>query len=75
MIEDVWATLGPLFDGGVVDASEVMISQDWRPDRGQKVKLGQVFWGPDLRAIDAAAIAQTQPLLAAESKRCVDGKI
>ncbi len=59
VIEDVGATLGPLFDGGVVDASEVLISPDWRPDRGRKEPLGQVFWGSDLRAVDAAAMART----------------
>lgn len=64
VIEDVWATLGPLFDGGVVDASEVLISPDWRPDRGRKEPLGQVLWGPDLRAVDTAAMSLTQHWLA-----------
>jgi uncharacterized protein (DUF362 family) len=61
VIEDVWATLGTLFDGGVVDATEVLHSPDWRPDRGRTIKCGQIFWGADLRAVDAAAMARTQP--------------
>jgi len=61
VIEDVHATFGPLFEGGIVDATQVLSSPDWRPDRGRKIPFGKVFWGPSLTAVDAEAIAQTNP--------------
>ena len=57
VIEEVHATFGPLFDGGVVDAGEVLVSPDWRPDRGQKLAVGRVIWGENLREVDQAAMA------------------
>jgi len=60
VIEEVHATFGPLFEGGVVDAGQVLSSPDWRPDRGQKVAVGRVLWGESLREVDEAAMALTR---------------
>ncbi|MBY0505277.1 MAG: DUF362 domain-containing protein [Bryobacteraceae bacterium] len=60
VLGDVQATLGPLFDGGVVDATSVLVSPDWRPHRGRTVALNRVFWGDSLTAVDDAAISATR---------------
>lgn len=58
VLQDVYFTIGHLFDGGVVDGDRKFISVDWRPDRGHAVELGQVTWGSDLVAVDRVACEQ-----------------
>lgn len=55
VLQDIWFSIGHLFEGGVVDGDQRFISHDWRPDVGRAVPLGKVFWGDDLLAVDAAA--------------------
>ena len=67
VIEDVSATFTPLFDGGIVDATQVLVSPDWRPDRGQKFPLDQIFWGQNLQEVDQAAITRSQAFTSIKS--------
>lgn len=62
VISDVHATFAPYFDGGIVDATQVLVSPDWRPVRGRTVHLGQVLYGESLSEVDEAAIALTRAL-------------
>ena len=55
IIADVYHTLGVLFDGGVVDATQKFISKDWEPDVGKAVDFGKIFFGDDLLEVDRAA--------------------
>lgn len=55
ILQDVYFTIGHLFDGAVVDADRKFVSADWKPDRGKMVEVGQVIWGEDLLAVDRAA--------------------
>lgn len=55
VLQDVYFSIGHLFDGGVIDADLRLLSKDWQPDRGQTVEMGKVFWGEDLVALDRAA--------------------
>ncbi len=55
VLQDVYFTIGHLFDGAVVDANEKFISVDWQPDRGSAVPIGKVIWGNDLLAVDREA--------------------
>ncbi len=55
VISDVYHTLGVLFEGGVVDAGQIFLSPDERPDRGKTVEFGQVFFGDDLLSVDRKA--------------------
>ena len=55
ILQDVYFTIGHLFDGGVVDGDRKFISRDWKPDRGQTLELGKVIWGEDLLAVDREA--------------------
>ncbi|MBE9181578.1 DUF362 domain-containing protein [Oculatella sp. LEGE 06141] len=55
ILQDVYFTIGHLFNGAVVDGDRKLISRDWKPDRGQTVDLGKVIWGDDLLAVDRAA--------------------
>lgn len=55
VLQDVYFTIGHLFDGAVVDANEKFISVDWQPDRGSAVPVGKVIWGNDLLAVDREA--------------------
>ncbi len=55
IIADVYWTLGILFDGAVVDATEKFISRDWEPDKGAAVPCGKVLYGGDLLRVDRAA--------------------
>lgn len=55
VLQDVYFTIGHLFDGAVVDCDQKFISRDWRPDKGDAVAIGQVIWGEDLLAVDAKA--------------------
>ena len=55
IIADVYHTLGILFDGAVVDATEKFVSRDWEPDIGASVPCGKILFGEDLLTIDRAA--------------------
>lgn len=55
VLQDVYFTIGHLFDGGVVDGDRQLVSPDWKPDRGETVALGKVIWGEDLVAVDREA--------------------
>jgi uncharacterized protein (DUF362 family) len=55
ILQDVYFSIGHLFDGAVVDANQRLISKDWQPDRGQIIESGQVFWGDSLLEVDRTA--------------------
>jgi uncharacterized protein (DUF362 family) len=55
VLEDVYGCIGHLFDGAVVDANQRLVSKDWKPDKGQKIDCGKVFFGNDLVAVDRLA--------------------
>jgi uncharacterized protein (DUF362 family) len=55
VLQDVYFTIGHLFDDGVVDGNLKFISKDWQPDKGQAVELGKVFYGDDILAVDRIA--------------------
>jgi Domain of unknown function (DUF362) len=55
VLQDVYFTIGHLFDGAVVDGDRKFVSDSWKPDRGQSIPLGQIIWGNDLLAVDRKA--------------------
>ena len=55
VLQDVYFTIGHLFNGGVVDATNKFVSADWKPDRGESIEVGQVIWSSDLLAVDQKA--------------------
>jgi hypothetical protein len=55
ILQDVYFSIGHLFDGAVVDANLKYFSRDWKPDRGKSIPLGQVFWGEDIISVDRTA--------------------
>lgn len=55
VLQDVYFSIGHLFQGAVVDGDRKFVSQSWQPDRGQSIALGQVIWGDDLLAVDRRA--------------------
>jgi uncharacterized protein (DUF362 family) len=55
VLQDVYFTIGHLFDGAVVDGNQTYWSRDWKPDKGKTIELGQVFYGDDLVAVDRLA--------------------
>jgi len=55
VLQDVYFTIGHLFDGAVIDADERLISRDWKPDKGEKVKSDRIIWGNDLLEVDSLA--------------------
>lgn len=55
VLQDVYFSIGHLFDGGVVDCDRKFISHDWKPDKGDSFDVGKVIWGEDLLAIDRTA--------------------
>lgn len=55
VLQDVYFSIGHLFDGAVVDAHQRLISRDWHPDKGQKLDFGKVFYGDDVLAVDRTA--------------------
>lgn len=55
ILQDIYFSIGHLFDGGVADCSQKFISKDWRPDVGTGTDVGYVVWGSDLLAIDRKA--------------------
>lgn len=55
VLQDIYFTIGHLFDGGVVDCDQKFISHDYKPDKGDSFEVGQVIWGNDLLAVDRAA--------------------
>lgn len=58
IICDVYYTLGILFDGAVVDGTQVFISKDWQPDVGKARSFGKVIWGDSVLAVDEAACTE-----------------
>lgn len=59
VLQDVYFCIGHLFDGAVVDATQRFVSCDWKPDKGQAIACGQVFFGEDPVAVDQAACLAT----------------
>jgi len=57
ILQDVYFTIGHLFDGAVVDGDRKFLSKDWHPDRGRSLPLGKVIWGEDLISVDRYACA------------------
>ena len=55
VLQDVYFTIGHLFDAGVVDAASKLVSPDWKPDKGKNVEVGKVIWGKSLLQVDRAA--------------------
>lgn len=55
VLQDVYFSIGHLFHGAVVDGDRKFISRDWKPDKGESVPLGQVFWGDDILSVDRRA--------------------
>jgi uncharacterized protein (DUF362 family) len=55
VLQDVYFSIGHLFHGAVVDGDRKFISRDWKPDKGESVPLGQVFWGDDMVSVDRRA--------------------
>jgi hypothetical protein len=55
VLQDVYFSIGHLFQGAVVDGNLKFVSHDWKPDKGEAVPLGQVFWGNDMLSVDRRA--------------------
>ncbi len=55
VLQDVYGCIGHLFDGGVVDANQRFVSRDWKPDKGETIDAGKVFFGDDLVVVDRLA--------------------
>jgi hypothetical protein len=55
VLQDVYFSIGHLFQGAVVDGDHKFISRDWKPDKGNAVPLGHVFWGEDMLSVDRRA--------------------
>jgi hypothetical protein len=55
VLQDVYFTIGHLFDGGVVDCDQKFVSADWKPDKGKAIQVGRVIWGEDLLDVDRTA--------------------
>ena len=55
VLQDVYFSIGHLFDGGVVDCDRKFISHDYRPDKGDGFDIGKVIWGEDLLEVDRVA--------------------
>jgi hypothetical protein len=60
ILQDIYFSIGYLFDGAVVDADQKLVSPDWQPDRGESIPVGQVIWGEDLLAVDRLACEVAQ---------------
>lgn len=60
ILQDIYFSIGHLFDGGVADCSQKFVSKDWRPDVGTGFDLGHVVWGNDLLAVDRQACQLAQ---------------
>jgi Domain of unknown function (DUF362) len=55
VLQDVYGCIGHLFDGAVVDADQRLVSRDWKPDKGETIATGKVFFGDDLVMVDRLA--------------------
>ncbi len=55
ILQDVYFCIGHLFDGAVVDADQRFVSRDWKPDKGEAIACGQVFFGESPVAVDRFA--------------------
>ncbi|MEO1591554.1 MAG: DUF362 domain-containing protein [Cyanobacteria bacterium J06632_22] len=63
VLQDVYFSIGHLFDGSVVDCDQKFVSKDWHPDRGDAVPIGKVIWGDNLIAVDSRACdAASEPV-------------
>ena len=60
ILQDIYFSIGHLFDGGIADCSQKFISKDWRPDVGTGFDIGQVVWGEDLLQVDRHACRLAQ---------------
>jgi Domain of unknown function (DUF362) len=59
VLQDVYFSIGHLFHGAVVDGDLKFASKDWKPDKGETISLGKVFWGDDLLSVDRKACEQS----------------
>jgi hypothetical protein len=59
ILQDVYFSIGHLFDGAVIDADLRLISPDWKPDRGKSIEFGKIFSGTDPISVDRAACIAT----------------
>ncbi|MCY7272804.1 MAG: DUF362 domain-containing protein, partial [Phormidesmis sp. CAN_BIN44] len=55
VLQDVYFCIGHLFDGAVVDADRRLVSRDWKPDKGETIAFGKVFFGDDPISVDRVA--------------------
>jgi hypothetical protein len=55
VLQDVYFCIGHLFQGAVVDGDLKFVSKDWKPDKGEAITLGKIFWGDDLLSVDRKA--------------------
>ena len=55
VLQDVYFSVGRLFDGAVVDCDRKFVSRDWKPDWGKPIEIGKVIWGESLLAVDRLA--------------------
>ncbi|NJR69599.1 MAG: DUF362 domain-containing protein [Synechococcales cyanobacterium CRU_2_2] len=56
VLQDIYFSIGHLFDGGIVDGHERYYSKTWKPDRKTgAIALGKIFSGTDLIAVDREA--------------------
>ncbi len=55
ILQDIYFCIGHLFEGAVVDASRILQSPDWKPDRGETKIRDLVLWGGDILSVDLEA--------------------
>ena len=55
VLQDIYFTIGHLFDGAVVDCTSKLVSPDWKPDKGEAIAIQKVIWGEDILQVDRAA--------------------
>jgi Domain of unknown function (DUF362) len=75
ILQDVYFSIGHLFDGAVVDADQRLVSPDWQPDRGQTIQSGQVFWGDCLLEVDRQAcqiVGEAIPNYLESIQKCIE---
>lgn len=55
VLQDIYFSIGHLFDGAIVGGEKHFHSYDWRPYEGESLPFGKVIHGDDLLAVDRAA--------------------
>jgi len=55
VLQDIYFTIGHLFDGAIVGGEKRFQSYDWRPYEGESFPFGKVIHGDDLLAVDRKA--------------------